>query len=162
MEAEGEACRLELTKLCSASSQVMGQCGQREEAHQWLGRLEEAGYRPNARTLKGGDRVCVYLRGRGVEGLRGDVDGGWWMVDAGLVKVAASAEEAEQLVRQVAEDDTQAGVAGLYFAVACALCREGRWQEASYSRFPFTISSARMTLVSVSQLLIMKLRPISW
>ena len=63
--------------------------------------------------------------------MRGDVDGGWWMVDAGLVKVAASAEEAEQLVRQVAEDDTQAGVAGLYFAVACALCREGRWQEAS-------------------------------
>ena len=58
-------------------------------------------------------------------------DGGWGMGDAGLVKVAASAEEAEQLVRQLAGDDWQAGVAGLHFAVACALCREGRWQEAS-------------------------------
>ena len=52
-------------------------------------------------------------------------------VGAALVKVAVSGEEAYGFVRQVAEEDGQAGMAGMYFALACVLCREGRWQEAA-------------------------------
>ena len=59
-EEAGEGCEcipFIIIIVWCASFQVMGHCGQREEAHKWLERMVEAGHHPNARTLKGGDQI---------------------------------------------------------------------------------------------------------